>query len=76
VTAESSAYRARRKRLRGCTPEKKLRSDQELWFTLTSDQKGCGRQIFDTVVGAVPEDWFLAVYMDWSGGMWQKTAQE
>jgi hypothetical protein len=46
------------------------------FYALTSDQQGCGRQIVDTVVGAVPEDWFLAVLMDWSGGFWQKMAQE
>jgi hypothetical protein len=46
------------------------------FYALTSDQTGCGRLIVDTVVGAVPEDWFLAVLMDWSGGFWQKMAQE
>jgi hypothetical protein len=45
-------------------------------YALTSDKQGCGRQIVDAVVGAVPEDWFLAVLMDWSGGFWQKMAQE
>jgi len=34
------------------------------------------RQIVDTVIGAVPEDWFPAVLMDWSGGFWQKMAQQ
>jgi len=43
---------------------------------LTSDKKGCGRQIVETVVAAVPEDWVLAMLMDWSGGFWQKMAQE
>jgi hypothetical protein len=46
------------------------------FYALTSDKQGCGRQIVDAVVGAVPEDWFLAVLMDWSGGFWQKMAQE
>jgi hypothetical protein len=46
------------------------------FYAFTSDQQGCGRQIVDTVVGAVPADWFLAVLMDWSGGFWQKMAQE
>ena len=38
--------------------------------------KGCGRQIVDAVVGATPKDWFLAVLMDWSGGFWNRMAQE
>jgi hypothetical protein len=27
---------------------------------------------FGTLAVAVPEDWFLALLMDWSGGFWQK----
>ncbi len=46
------------------------------FYALTSATKGCGREIVDTVVGATPEEWFLAVLMDWSGGFWQKMAQE
>lgn len=46
------------------------------FYALTSATKGCGRQIVDAVVGATPEEWFLAVLMDWSGGFWQKMAQE
>ena len=46
------------------------------FYALTSDKKGRGRQIVDTVVGGVPEDWSLAVLMDWSGGFWQKMARE
>jgi len=34
------------------------------------------RQIVDTVIGAVPEDWFPTVRMDWSGGLRPKMAQE
>ncbi|MGA7981782.1 MAG: hypothetical protein WCA32_16355 [Chromatiaceae bacterium] len=43
---------------------------------LTSATKGCGRQMVEAVVGATPEDWFLAVLMDWSGGFWNRMAQE
>jgi hypothetical protein len=46
------------------------------FYALTSDQTGCGRRIVDTVVAAVPEDWFLAVLMDSSGGLWQEMARE
>jgi hypothetical protein len=42
---------------------------------LTSAVKGCGRQIVDAVVGATPEDWLLAVPMDWSGGFWPRMAE-
>ncbi|MGA7983451.1 MAG: hypothetical protein WCA32_24910 [Chromatiaceae bacterium] len=46
------------------------------FYALTSATKGCGRQIVDAVVGATPQDWFLAVFMDWSGGFWNRMAQE
>jgi hypothetical protein len=46
------------------------------FFALTSAVKGCGRQIVDAVVSATPEDWFLAVPMDWSGGFWRRMAEE
>ncbi len=46
------------------------------FYALTSATKGCGRRIVDAVVSATPEDWFLAVLLDWSGGFWKKMAQE
>ncbi|MEA1052384.1 hypothetical protein U5801_21620 [Lamprobacter modestohalophilus] len=46
------------------------------FYALTSDRKGCGRQIVDAIVSATPEDWFLVVLIDWSGGFWRKMAQE
>jgi predicted acetyltransferase len=46
------------------------------FYALTSDKKGCGRQIVAAIVGATPDDWFLAVLMDWSGGFWRKMAEE
>jgi hypothetical protein len=45
------------------------------FYALTSAKKGCGRQIVEAVVGATPEDWLLAVLMDWSGGFWQRMAE-
>jgi hypothetical protein len=45
------------------------------FFALTSAVKGGGRQIVDAVVGATPEDWFLAVLMDWSGVFWRRMAE-
>jgi hypothetical protein len=46
------------------------------FYALTSSTRGCGRRIVDAVVGATPDDWFLAVAMDWSGGFWARMAQE
>jgi len=46
------------------------------FYALTSDRKGCGRQIVAAIADATPEDWFLAVLMDWSGGFWEKMAEE
>jgi hypothetical protein len=46
------------------------------FYALTSATKGCGRQIVDAVVDATPEDWFMAVLMDWSGGFWNRMAQD
>jgi hypothetical protein len=46
------------------------------FYALTSSKKGCGRQIVEAVVGATPEDWFLAVLMDWSGGFWKRMPEE
>jgi len=46
------------------------------FYALTSATKGSGRRIVDSVVTATPEDWFLAVLLDWSGGFWEKMAQD
>jgi len=46
------------------------------FYALTSSTKGCGRRIVEAVISATPEDWFLAVPLDWSGGFWPKMAQE
>jgi hypothetical protein len=46
------------------------------FYALTSAVKGCGRKIVEAVVSATPEDWFLAVPFDWSGGFWRKMARQ
>lgn len=46
------------------------------FYALTSATKGCGRRMVDAVVAAAPEGWFLGVPMDWSGGFWNRMAQE
>jgi hypothetical protein len=46
------------------------------FYAITSAVKGCGRQIVEVVIGATPEDWCLAVVFDWSGGFWQRMAQD
>ena len=46
------------------------------FYALTSATKGSGQRIVDAVVSATPEDWFLAVLLDWSGGFWEKMAQK
>jgi hypothetical protein len=46
------------------------------FYALTSAVKGCGRKIVEAVVASTPEDWFLAVAFDWSGGFWRKMAQQ
>ena len=45
-------------------------------YALTSAVKGCGRKMVEAVIVATPEDWQLAVVMDWSGGFWRKMAEE
>jgi hypothetical protein len=46
------------------------------FYALTSGVPGCGRKIVEAVVASTPEDWFLAVAFDWSGGFWRKMAQQ
>ena len=46
------------------------------FYALTSAVKGCGRTIVESVLYATPDDWFLAVPLDWSGGFWQRMAQD
>ena len=42
------------------------------FFSIVSFKKGNGRKMVAAVVKATPEDWSLAVVMDWSGGFWEK----
>jgi hypothetical protein len=46
------------------------------FYTIISSQKGNGRKIVKSVVEATPDDWFLVVVMDWSGGFWEKMMEE
>jgi hypothetical protein len=41
------------------------------FFAITSSEKGCGEMMVKSVVNTVPDDWTLAVVMDWSGGFWE-----
>ena len=41
------------------------------FYAITSSEKGCGETMVRSVVDSVPENWHLAVVMDWSGGFWQ-----
>ncbi len=46
------------------------------FYALTSAVKGCGRRMVEAVLAATPEDWFVVVVMDWSGGFWQRMAAD
>jgi hypothetical protein len=46
------------------------------FFSIVSFKKGNGRKMVAAVVDATPEDWSLAVVMDWSGGSWEKMREE
>jgi len=46
------------------------------FYSLTSSKKGNGRRIVASVVQATPDDWMLAVPMDWSGGFWARMVDE
>jgi hypothetical protein len=41
------------------------------FYSLTASENGNGRRIVSSVVRATPDDWMLAVPMDWSGGFWR-----
>ncbi|MBV5326790.1 MAG: hypothetical protein JZU65_04010 [Chlorobium sp.] len=46
------------------------------FFSIVSFKKGNGRKMVAAVFEATPEDWSLAVVMDWSGGFWEKMREE
>jgi hypothetical protein len=46
------------------------------FYAITAAVQGCGRRMVEAVIGATPEDWHLAVVFDWSGGFWQRMAQD
>lgn len=41
------------------------------FYSITSSIKGCGDKMVSSIVNAVPDDWELAIVMDWSGGFWK-----
>lgn len=46
------------------------------FYAITSADQGCGRKMVEATLSAMPEDWLLAVLMDWSGGFWQHMARD
>lgn len=46
------------------------------FYAITSSEKGNGRRIVGSVVQAAPDNWSVAVPMDWSGGFWTKMVEE
>ncbi|MBK1702434.1 hypothetical protein [Thiococcus pfennigii] len=46
------------------------------FYAITSADQGCGRNMVEATLSAMPEDWLLAVLMDWSGGFWQHMARD
>jgi hypothetical protein len=46
------------------------------FYAITSAVQGCGRRMVEAVIGATPEDWHLAVPLDWSGGFWRRMARD
>jgi hypothetical protein len=55
---------------RTCTGQSRRRAR----YALASAIRGGGRQIVDAVVSASPDERFLAVPTDWSGGFWKRMA--
>ncbi len=45
------------------------------FYSITSSEKGCGEMMVKSVVDTVPDDWSIAVVMDWSHGFWQVMAE-
>ena len=46
------------------------------FFALTSAVKGCGRRMVEAAVAATPKEWQMVVLSDWSGGFWERMAEE
>ena len=46
------------------------------FYSLTSEKKGNGRKIVESVVNAAPDDWKLVVVMDWSSGFWYRMIED
>jgi len=46
------------------------------FFSIASSQKGYGGKIVKAIVEATPENWFLVVVFDWSGGFLTRMVEE
>ena len=52
-------------------------SDKTIQFySITSAVKGCGEKIVSAVITITPNDWLIAIPMDWSGGFWEKMVEK
>lgn len=52
-------------------------SDETIQFySITSAVKGCGEKIVSAVVNTTPDDWFIVIPMDWSGGFWERMVEK
>ena len=52
-------------------------SDETIQFySITSAVKGCGEKIVSAVVNTTPNDWFIVIVMDWSGGFWERMVEK
>ena len=45
------------------------------FYSITSTEKGCGEMMVKSVVYTVPDDWKIAIVMDWSHGFWNVMAK-
>ena len=46
------------------------------FYSIISSVRGHGRRIVQAVVDSTPDNWFLVVPLDWSGGFWKRMVAE
>ena len=46
------------------------------FFEMTSAVKGYGERMVRAILTSIPDDWKVAIVMDWSGGFWEKMAKK
>ena len=52
-------------------------SDKTIQFySITSAVKGSGEKIVSAVITITPDDWLIAIPMDWSGGFWETMVEK